>query len=66
MLSTICKTFKLIAQKIEIRTSFFIPRKFFQILDRLGLNFYAINLKFLQFVGITINRGCSLYGPVRY
>jgi len=32
-------------------THFLIKQKFFCILDRLGLNFNAINLKFLQIVG---------------
>ena len=33
-----------------ISRNFFISQKYFRILDRLGLNFYAINLKFSQSV----------------
>jgi len=51
MLPTICKNFRLIAQKIGIRTSCFILQKFFHVLDRLGLNFNAINLEFSQIIG---------------
>ena len=36
--------------KTVISRNFFISRKYFRILDRLGLNFYAINLKFSQIV----------------
>jgi hypothetical protein len=36
--------------KIVISTNFFISQKYFRILDRLGLNFYAINFKFSQIV----------------
>ena len=36
--------------QIVISTELFISRKYFRILDRLGLNFYAINLKFAQIV----------------
>jgi len=33
-----------------INKNFFISQKYFRILDQLGLNFYAINLTFLQIV----------------
>jgi len=36
--------------QIVIITNFFLSQKYFRILDRLGLNFYAINLKFSQTV----------------
>ena len=36
--------------QIVINTNFFILQKYFCILDRLGLNLYAINLKFSQIV----------------
>ena len=36
--------------KTVISRNFFISQKYFRILDRLGLNFYAINLKFSQTV----------------
>jgi len=36
--------------KTVISRNFFILQKYFRFLDRLGLNFYAINLKFLQIV----------------
>jgi len=36
--------------QIVIITIFFISQKYFRILDRLGLNVYAINLKFSQTV----------------
>ena len=36
--------------KIVINKNFFISQKYFRILDQLGLNFYAINLTFLQIV----------------
>ena len=35
---------------IEISTNFFILRKFFCILDKIGINFDAINLKFAQII----------------
>ena len=34
--------------------NFFVPQKFFCILDRPGLNFNAINLKCLQMVGLMV------------
>ena len=43
--------FQIYISQIEIRTNFFIPQKFFCILDQLGLNFNAINLKFVKIVG---------------
>ena len=60
-MSTNNTNFRLIAIKLrscrskmrknfQIRTSFFNPRKFFRILDQVGLNFNAINLKFVWFV----------------
>ena len=36
--------------QIVISTNFFFLQKYFRILDQLGLNFYAINLKFSQIV----------------
>jgi hypothetical protein len=36
--------------QIVISTNFFILQNYFRILDRLGLNIYAINLKFSQTV----------------
>ena len=42
--------FHLDSLQIVISTSFFISQKYFCILDGLGLNFYAINLKFSQIV----------------
>jgi len=38
--------------QIVILTNLFLSQKYFRILDRLGLNVYAINLKFLQTVDI--------------
>ena len=43
--------FQIDSSQAEISTNFFIPQKFFCILDQLGLNFDAINLKFVQIVG---------------
>ena len=36
--------------QIVVSMNFFILQKYFCILDWLGLNFYAINLQFLQIV----------------
>ena len=49
--TTICENFRLIAHKLRSGRTFFIPRKFFHILNRLGLNFKAINLFFLVCFG---------------
>ena len=38
--------------QIVILTNLFLSQKYFRILDQLGLNVYAINLKFLQTVDI--------------
>ena len=50
-MSTICKNYRLIDYKLRSAKIFFILQIFFHILDQLGLNFDAINLKFVQIVG---------------
>ena len=42
--------FRINSSRIEVSTIIFILEFFFHILDRLDLNFNAINLKFLQIV----------------
>ena len=44
------KNFQIDTSQIEIRANFLFRRKFFRILDPQGLNFIAINLKFLRIV----------------
>ena len=39
------------SSQVEISSEYFIPRKFFWVLDQLGLYFTAINLTLLQIVG---------------
>ena len=50
----ICTYFKLcvleLSEKNAASTNFLISPKYFRILDRIGLNFYAIYLKFSQIV----------------
>ena len=46
--------FQIDSLQIEIRMNFVSPPKFFHILDQLGLNFDAINLKFLKIVGYIV------------
>jgi len=42
--------FRIDSLQIVISTNFFLSQKYFRILDRLGLNFYIINLKLSQTV----------------
>ena len=50
-LSTTFKNFGSIAHKLRSARVFLFLEKFFRILDPLGLNLNAINLKFSQIVG---------------
>ncbi len=50
MLQTPGSHFQINSLQIEVSGSLFIPQKILRILDRLGLNFHAINLKFAQIV----------------
>ena len=43
-----------VAYKLRSARIFFILQKIFRILDQLGLNLEAINLKFLQIVGYIV------------
>ncbi len=61
--------FRIDSLQIVILTNLFLSQKYFRILDQLGLNVYAINLKFLQctfvdFKGFCVSSSIPASAPV--